>query len=225
MNTARKVARPQGITLAWSCLLLVCRPAPLAGPRTTSLWRSHIRRSLFKLAGACLFLFLCLPAHGQASSAKSSGHLPEINEDKDPVAILELGAATSWNLSGGAATFAPNLAAEITPIENWLELEAGVSPFYTRNSTEWDTDLLFKKPWTLSRKAEFMLGVGPEWVHLKQNGKASNSIAGEVAADFMFWPKSKHRFGWYLEPAYDYIFAGSHPQSIGMSGGLLIGIP
>jgi hypothetical protein len=34
-----------------------------------------------------------------------------------------LGGATSWNVSGGAATFAPNLAAEIEPIENWLELE------------------------------------------------------------------------------------------------------
>ena len=31
---------------------------------------------------------------------------------------------------------------------------AGVSPFYTYNSTEkWDTDLL-AKPWTISRKAE-----------------------------------------------------------------------
>jgi hypothetical protein len=183
----------------------------------------HIR--VFTLAGACLFLFLCLPAHGQTSPSKSSGHPQAIGEDRDPVAILELGASTSWNFSGGAATFAPNLAAEITPIENWLELEAGVSPFYTRNSTEWDTDLLFKKPWTISRKAEFMLGVGPEWVHLNQNGRTSNSIAGEVAGDFMFWPNGKHRFGWYLEPAYDYSFAGGHPQSVGMSGGLLIGIP
>jgi hypothetical protein len=55
----------------------------------------------------------------------------------------------SWNFSGGAATFAPNVAAEVTPIENWLELEAGASPFYTRNSTEWDIDLHFKKPWTI----------------------------------------------------------------------------
>ena len=179
----------------------------------------------FTLAGACLFLSLCLPVRGQSSSKTSSVSTQETGQDKDPIAILEVGAATSWNFSGGAATFAPNLAAEITPIENWLEIEAGVSPFYTRNSKEWDTDLLFKKPWTLSRKTEFMLGVGPEWVHLKQNGKASNSIAGEVAGDFMFWPKSKHRFGWYLEPAYDYSFGRGHQQSMGMSGGLLIGIP
>lgn len=113
---------------------------------------------------------------------------------------------------------------EITPIENWLELEVGVSPFYTRKAAEWDTDLLFKKPWTLSRKAEFMFGIGPQWVHLRQSGKVSNSIAAEVAGDFMFWPTGKHRFGWYLEPAYDYSFAGGHQKSIGMSAGLLIGI-
>jgi hypothetical protein len=179
----------------------------------------------FILTRACLFLFLCPPAHGQTSTKTPRCDPQKAVEDKDPIAIVELGAATSWNLSGGAATVAPNLAAEVTPIENWLELEAGVSPFYTRKSTEWDTDLLFKKPWTISRKAEFMVGVGPEWVHLKQNGKVTNSLSGEIAGDFMFWPTGKHRFGWFLEPAYDYSFAGGHQQSIGVSVGLLIGIP
>jgi hypothetical protein len=183
------------------------------------------RLYVFTLIGAFLFLFLCPPARGQTSTKTPRGDPQKAVEDKDPLAIVELGAATSWNLSGGAATFAPNLAAEVTPIENWLELEAGVSPFYTRNSTEWDTDLLFKKPWTISRKAEFMVGVGPEWVHLRQNGKATNSISGELVGDFMFWPTGKHRFGWFLEPAYDYSFAGGHQQSIGVSIGLLIGIP
>jgi hypothetical protein len=174
--------------------------------------------------GACLSLFLCLPLHGQTSAGKTSIHPQPAADDDDPRVILEVGAATSWNTTGGAATFAPNLAAETTPIENWLELEAGVSPFYTRNSTEWDTDLLFKKPWTLSPKAEFMLGVGPEWIHLTQSGKTTNSVAGEVAGDFMFWPNGRHRFGWFLEPAYDYSFAAGHQQSIGMSAGLLIGV-
>ena len=134
--------------------------------------------------------------------------------------ILELGAATSWNFSGGPTTFAPSLAAESTLKENWLEIEVGVSPFYTHTSKEWDTDLLFKKPWPISRRAEFMLGVGPQWVHVKQNGRWSNSIAG----DFMFWPTGKHRFGWYVEPAYGYSFAKGHQKSLGMSVGLLIGI-
>jgi hypothetical protein len=186
-----------------------------------------MRIRAFTLAGAYLFLLWCLPAFGQAAQEPTSIHpteAPHFEDTEDTVAILEVGAATNWNVRGGAATFAPNLAAECTPIENWLELEAGVSPFYTRNASEWDTDFLFKKPWTLSKKAEFMLGVGPQWAHLKQNGKTTDTFSGELAGDFMFWPTGKHRFGWYVEPAYDYGFAGGHPQSIGMSAGLLIGI-
>ncbi len=177
------------------------------------------------LTGACVFLSLCLPAPAQTATSDSTKHKTASSESgEDTVAILEVGASTNWNFSGGAATFAPNLAAECTPIENWLELEAGVSPFYTRKSTEWDTDFLFKKPWDLTKKAEFMLGVGPQWVHTKLSGRTSDTFSAELAGDFMFWPNGKHRFGWYLEPAYDYSFASGHQQSIGMSAGLLIGI-
>jgi hypothetical protein len=180
-------------------------------------------RCTFALAGASLFILFVDLSLGQTPQDWTA-NVPSASVDEEPRAILEFGAATSWNFSGGAAAFAPNLAAEITPIEHWLELEVGVSPFYTHNSQEWDTDLLFKKPWTISRKAEFMFGIGPEWVHLKQNGIWRNSIAGEIAADFMFWPSGKHRFGWYLEPAYDYSFASGHQKSIGISAGLLIGV-
>ncbi len=177
-------------------------------------------RAVLKFARACMSVhLLCLPVYGQTSRQPHA----QSGEDQEPIVIFELGAASNWNFSGGAANFAPNVAAESTLKENWLEIEAGVSPFYTHNTQEWDSDLLFKKPWTFSRKVEFMLGVGPEWVHAKQNGKWSDSIAGEIAGDFMFWPTGRHRFGWYLEPAYDYSFAGGHQKSIGISGGLLIG--
>ena len=157
-------------------------------------------------------LFLC-PGKALAQSA-----------EKEPVAIVELGAAASASLKGSGWSFGPDFAVEVTPIENWLELEAGVTPLFTRHSTEWDTDLLFKKPWTLSDKVEFMAGIGPEWVHAKQYGITTNSIAGEAVLDFMFWPSGKHRFGWYLEPGYEYNFGRGHEQSIGISGGLLIAI-
>jgi hypothetical protein len=67
-------------------------------------------------------------------------------------------------------------------------------------------------------------GGRPQWPHLKQKGKTTDSFSGELAGDFMFWPTGRHRFGCYLEPAYDYSFAGGHQQSIGMSAGLLIGV-
>ena len=74
-------------------------------------------------------------------------------------------------------------------------------------------------------KVEFMLGIGPEWIHTNAYGKKMNSVGAEVAPDFMFWPSKKHRFGWYLEPSYDYKFGPGHEHSLGVSGGLLIAIP
>jgi hypothetical protein len=145
--------------------------------------------------------------------------------EKEPAAIVEIGGASARNLKDGGSSFGPDVAVEVTPIKNWLELEAGVTPLFARHSTEWDTDLLFKKPWTLSKKVEFMAGVGPEWVHTSQSGVTTNSVAGEGVLDFMFWPSGKHRFGWYLEPGYEYSFGRGNERSIGISGGLLIAIP
>jgi hypothetical protein len=144
--------------------------------------------------------------------------------DKEAAAILEVGAEPARSLSGGGWTLSPTVAVEVTPIENWLELEFGVTPTFTHHSTEWDTDLLFKKPWTLSKKVEFMFGVGPELIHIRRNGITVDSLAGEIALDFMFWPSPTRRFGWYIEPAYDYTFGRSHDQAIGVSIGLLISV-
>jgi hypothetical protein len=145
--------------------------------------------------------------------------------DKEPVAIVEVGGAAGWGLKNGGSSFGPTVAVEVTPIEKWLELEAGVTPSFGRRSTEWDADFIFKKPWTLSEKVEFMAGLGPEWVHTREYGTATSSVAGEAVLDFMFWPGAKHKFGWYLEPGYEYNFGRGHAQSVGISGGLLIAIP
>ena len=145
-------------------------------------------------------------------------------DEKEPVAVLELGGAASRSLTEGRSSFGPTTAVEITPVENRLELELGVTPLFRRHSTEWSVDLLFKKPWTLSEKREFMLGIGPEWIHTNAYGVKTNAVGVEVAPDFMFWFSSKHRFGWYLEPSYEYKFGPGREHSIGISGGLLIGI-
>jgi hypothetical protein len=144
--------------------------------------------------------------------------------EKEAAAIVEIGAAGEWGLKGGSS-FGPTVAVEVTPIEHWLELEAGVTPLFSRGQRVWGTDLLFKKPWTLSRTVEFMFGIGPEWEHTITGGKASNSISAEAVGDFMFWPKKRRRFGWYLEPSYGYSFRSGHEQSLSVSAGLLIAIP
>ena len=96
---------------------------------------------------------------------------------------------------------------------------------FSRGQTEWDTDLLFKKPYTLSDTVEFMFGVGPEWQHTVAHAGTTDSVAGEAALDFMFWPWRERKFGLYLEPSYDYGFGRGHEQSVSVSAGLLIPIP
>jgi len=64
--------------------------------------------------------------------------------DKEPAAVVQLGTAAGRSLKDGGSSFGPTVAIEVTPIENWLELEGGVTPLFGRHSTEWDTDLLFK---------------------------------------------------------------------------------
>ncbi len=95
---------------------------------------------------------------------------------------------------------------------------------FSRGAREWDTDLLFKKPWTLSPKVEFMAGIGPAWIHTRENNVTSSSLALSIAADFMFWPSGKRRFGWFVEPNYEYSFGPGHEKSIGVSFGLLIAV-
>jgi len=146
------------------------------------------------------------------------------DSDREPVAVVELGAAPGWNLKDRQASLGPTVAVEVTPIEKWLELEVGVTPSFSRGSTEWSTDILLKKPWTLSSRVEFMVGIGPEWVHTRESGITRNSAAAEAVLDFMFWHGRRHKLGWYLEPGYDYNFGRGHERSLGISFGLLIAI-
>jgi len=57
-----------------------------------------------------------LTAYGQTAPKETAV------DEKENEAILELGGATSRDISGGAPTWAPNFAVEIEPVENWLEL-------------------------------------------------------------------------------------------------------
>ena len=139
---------------------------------------------------------------------------------KEPSAILELGGAVEWDFPG-FFKYGPTTGVEFTPIKDWLEIEAGVGPLFSRGPTEWDTDLLIKKPFTLSHTVECMIGVGPDWSF----SPVGTTVAGEVALDFMFWPTRERRYGWFLEPTYSYAFTSGHQRSLGTAAGLLIPIP
>jgi hypothetical protein len=146
-------------------------------------------------------------------------------EEKEPSAVVELGAAAEWSLANGGSSFGPTAAVEFTPIKNWLEIEAGVTSLFSPGRTEWDTDVIFKKPFDLSPTVEFEPGIGPAWAHTINGGRTADAIAAEAAAEFMFWPTRDRKFGWFLEPSYSCSFSKDHEQSVGMSVGLLIAIP
>ena len=170
----------------------------------------------------CLLTIVSLCAGLSAQDPKASAQ----EKKTDEVAVIEIGAAPSRNLKDHVSSFGPTVAVEVSPVENWLELEAGVTPSFGRHTTEWATDLLFKKPWTFSPTVEFMAGIGPEWIHTLESGTTTtNSVAGEAVLDFMFWPaRWKHYFGWYLEPGFEYNFGRGHERSIGISFGVLIAV-
>ena len=56
--------------------------------------------------------------------------------DEEPVAIFEVGGAAGWSLEDHASSFGADLAVEVTPIEKWLELEAGTTPLFSHHSVE-----------------------------------------------------------------------------------------
>jgi hypothetical protein len=142
--------------------------------------------------------------------------------EKEPLAILELGAAAEWGLNGGGPGFGPSAAIEFTPIKNWLEIETGVQTLFSHGQTEWDTDFVFKKPFDLWPTVEFEPGIGPVWVRTVSGGRTTNAIGAEAVAEFMFWPTPDRTFGWFLEPSYT--FGTGREQSLGVSAGLLIPI-
>ncbi|HTR31935.1 MAG TPA: hypothetical protein VMH27_21830 [Puia sp.] len=159
--------------------------------------------------------------HGQ--TPKQFGQ-HESKDDNEPFAIGEFGGAINWNINGLSLSGGPSLAIEFTPIKDRLEVEFGATRSYSRGASELSVDLLFKKPYTISKTLEFMAGIGPEFTSIRSNGRAATEWGGEFALDFMYWPFKTRKFGFYIEPAYDYSFGAENEQSIGFSGGLLVGM-
>jgi hypothetical protein len=140
--------------------------------------------------------------------------------DDDHAVVFEIGAAGDWSSEEGANT-GGTFAFEVTPVEHWLELEVGITAIRHRDGTEWPLDVLFKKPWRISRTFEFMIGIGPEVIH--ETGADAGTFWGlSSVLDFMFWPRKN--VGWYVEPGYELVRRdGISHHGVGVAVGLLIG--
>jgi hypothetical protein len=122
-----------------------------------------------------LAVLLGIVASSLASSASAQDLKPQetnTQDEGDHALVLEFGGAGDWSRAEG---FHPGgtFAFEVTPIEHWLELEIGFTAIRADASTEMPFDVLFKKPWRLSRQVEFMIGVGPEVVHATGPNRAT----------------------------------------------------
>jgi hypothetical protein len=156
-----------------------------------------------------------------ATLASAQSAVPKPAADEDHIIVYELGWAGAYSVADGLQAKGATVAFEVTPVKDRLELECGVTAIRANGATETSVDLLFKKPWSLSRRVEFMAGVGPELIHA--TGADAGTFWGiSAVADMMFWPK--RNVGWYLEPGYEATFRdGATRQGFAMAGGLIIG--
>ncbi|HEV8411223.1 MAG TPA: regulatory protein RecX [Gemmatimonadaceae bacterium] len=182
-----------------------------------------VRITVAKLTRATpLLVALFLAAFATVSAQQTSP--PPAAGESEHRAVLELGFAAERGIGESSAAAGGTIAMETTPIENWLELEAGLTLLHSSGHTEFSGDFLVKKPWQLTQKAEFMIGVGPEFTHHSADAeKSSTTVAAEFVSDFMYWPSPN--VGWYLEPSYSVSRISGGDRSVGISAGLIIGIP
>jgi hypothetical protein len=157
---------------------------------------------------------VCLLASALSSPACHAQTEPE-NEHR---AVLEVGAAFAKDTAGNPWSRGGTLAVEVTPIENWLELELGLSALRGTDGTDLTVDLLFKKPYRLSSRSELMIGLGPEVV---RGAHHITSTGVEGVLDFMFWPGKD--IGWYVEPGYELVFQHGTHRAVNIAAGLLVG--
>ena len=143
--------------------------------------------------------------------------------EPDHAAVIELGGAGEWPVTGGRGSLGGTLAAEVTPIEHWLELEGGVAVLGSASQREVDADFVFKKPFQLSSHVEFMGGIGPDVTWTLRGGGPARALAAEAVADFMFWPTKN--VGWYAEPSCAATGARWNRTSVGLTAGLIVGVP
>jgi hypothetical protein len=169
-----------------------------------------MNRSL-AILGLAVTLFMS--AHGAAAAEKAA-----TEKDNDPVWVAMIGAAGEWGIPGGSVSSGPSLAVEFNVIKDWLEIEIGGAKLFRRSSSEFESEIVFRKPFTLSETAELMIGLGPMWSQARgETGKLGTTFA----ADVMFWSSPERKYGWFVEPSYS--LSPGNERSFAVSFGLLIG--
>jgi hypothetical protein len=165
--------------------------------------------------------FAILAAAGLCLTLLSGAQDASAQDDREHALVLQIGPAGEWPFND-RANFGGMFAVEKTVIEDWLEIEVGLTALGTAGRTELSGDILFKKPFRISPTFEFMIGVGPSISRALNGEDQSTTVSAGFALDFMFWPTKD--IGWFVEPTWT-INPRNGQQSFAASAGLLIGIP
>jgi hypothetical protein len=139
-------------------------------------------------------------------------------KEKDPLAVIALGSEGEWGFPGGKFSRGPSAAVEFSLIKDWVEVEIGGARLFRRGVADWESEVVFRKPFTLSETTEFMIGLGPMWT--KASGEPAK-LGTSFMADFMFWSSPEKKYGWFIEPGYS---ISKSERSLGVSVGLIFGI-
>jgi hypothetical protein len=160
-----------------------------------------------------------LVAAGLAVTLIASGQgVAAAEKDNDPLWVAMIGAAGEWPTHGNFQN-GPSLAVEFNVIKDWLEVEVGSAKLFRGSNSEFETEVVFRKPFTLSETAEVMIGLGPMWSKAKDE---SWKVGTTFVADFMFWTSPERKYGWFVEPSYSIVNPGNE-RSFAVSAGLIIG--
>jgi hypothetical protein len=160
-----------------------------------------------------------LAALGMTVALIASGHgVTAAEKDNDPLWVLMIGAGGEWPTHGNFLS-GPAPSVEFNVIKDWLEIEVGAAKLFRGSDSEFETEVVFRKPFTLSETAEVMIGLGPIWSKAKDERW---KVGTTYVADFMFWATPEKKYGWFVEPSYSIVNPGNE-RSFAVSAGLIIG--
>jgi hypothetical protein len=100
--------------------------------------------------------------------------------------VLKIGPALERGLEGKSTIAGAAVAMEVTAIEDWLAVELGATRLSGNGRRANSVELLFKKPFQLSRTAEVMIGLGPQVGRAFSGGVSAKSKSVQFVVDFMF---------------------------------------
>src|SRR6516225_4136128 len=92
-------------------------------------------KSILAAAGLCLALIF-----GAAGAVAQ--------DDREHALVLKIGPAGEWT-SHERSNFGGTFAVEKRVIENWLEIEVGLTTLGTNGNNEISGDIIFKKPFRI----------------------------------------------------------------------------